>query len=686
MWGIFDYAAFFNWILSNSLKASILVVLILLIKFLFKARIGARVQYLLWFVVIIGLLMPWAPKSSFSLYNLFQSDQYIMPPIVEQTPSLNLPGEISAVSEVSSQNKPDSEVTSTATPPMNGLATAVNSMPDVIKTLGQGTSAWSLNNILFSLWLIVACLLAGLTVFHNKTFSQKLDARLITDEGLISSLEEMKARLKVKSHIPLVQTSKVTTPSLYGIFRPMLLMPEKVHEKLTLDQVTYVFAHELCHFKRKDVLVNCLINALVILHWFNPIIWYMAYKMREDQEVSCDAYALSYIGNDKSNDYGYTLISLLESCTKARHVTGLTSLSGSRSQLKRRMTMLKMLGKASVKWTLLGLVIVIAISFTTLTNAKALVPTNATLATVVSTSKQVSQSNQSSTLPDGSFNYHKYLAFTPLLPSYTAGYQLTYSQIGSSQNIPPGNNSSGYLAAYGSHSAFAISESRPNESHLPVSGQAAKTQIQIGSFPATLTVDEKIGIAYIQFTKNDVMYTANNIPGGGVSTDELKKICESIAVPVNTPPTDIHIGKSGVTASDGLSFKTLQPGDLVVPQGFKFRDQSSQIYIKGDKKSEAFSLYYTTGKSSTFLNIMMTTGDQPYGFEPTPVLTPDSDFDTKQINGTTVKLRKTTNSNLPAAKFTISENGLEFTLFAPGLQQSEVQKMVTSVLQAYSKL
>ena len=201
MRGIFDYSAFFNWILSSSLKASILVVLILLIKFLFRARIGARVQYLLWFVVVIGLLMPWAPKSSLSLYNLIQLDQYIMSPIVEQTTSLNLPGETSTVSEVSIQNKPNREVATTAIPSTNGLATAVNSTPDVIKPLGRGAGAWSLNNILFSIWFIIACLLAGLTVFRNSAFSQKLDVRLITDEGLISSLVGMKARLKVKSHI-----------------------------------------------------------------------------------------------------------------------------------------------------------------------------------------------------------------------------------------------------------------------------------------------------------------------------------------------------------------------------------------------------------------------------------------------------------------------------------------------------
>lgn len=273
-----------------------------------------------------------------------------------------------------------------------------------------------------------------------------------------------------------------------------------------------------------------------------------------------------------------------------------------------------------------------------------------------------------------------------LLPSYTAGYQLTLSRISCSQNTPPGNNSNNYLAAYGSHAAFTISESLPNESHPSVSAQSIKTQIKIGDFPATQTVDKTIGAAFIQFINNDVEYTVSSIPGGNVSLDELKKISESIVVPVTTPPTDIFIGKGGASASDGLSFKTLQSSDLIIPQGYTFRDQTSVTYIKGAKRSEAFSLYYTTGKSNTFLNVMMNTGDQPYGSDPAPVLTPDSDFDTKQIDGTTVKLRKTNNNNLPAAKFTIPEDGLEFTLAGADLQESEVEKVVTSILQAYAKL
>jgi hypothetical protein len=350
--------------------------------------------------------------------------------------------------------------------------------------------------------------------------------------------------------------------------------------------------------------------------------------------------------------------------------------------------MINIFRKASLKWSLLVVTVVAALAFVTLTNAKASTATTLGTVTNINAGKQMPpQSNQSSTLSDGSFNYHKYLAFTPLLPSYTAGYQLTLSRISCSQNTPPGNNSSNYLAVYGSHAAFSISEALPNEMHHSVFAQSTKTQIQIGDLPATLqSVDKTMdGNAQIQFTKNDVEYTVSSIPGGGISVEELKKICESIVVPVTTPPTDIYIDKGGAAASDGLSFKTLQPSDVAVPQGYKFRDVSSNIYIKGDEKSEAFSLGYTTGNSTPFLDVEMIKGDQPYGGSASPVLTPDSDFDAKQIGGAEVKLRKNYNENLPAAKFTIAQNGLE-CIICSTVQESEVEKVVTSILQAYTKL
>ena len=556
---------------------------------------------------------------------------------------------------------------------------------ETLKSIATSTST---QRLLFFIWIMGIGVFIATTVLVNRKFIQRINGQSVVDINLLMAFQEAKNRLNIKAEVPLIQTMEITSPSLFGLFFPRLLIPVGSLEKFSFEQLNHVFVHELLHFKRKDVLVNWLTRGLLILHWFNPILWYAFYKLREDQEIACDAVTLEHIGIIDSKEYAYTLIKLLESNSRLSRITSLASLSGSKSQLRRRITMINIFRKASLKWSLLVVTVVAALAFVTLTNAKASTATTLGTVTNINAGKQMPQSNKSSTLSDGSFNYHKYLAFTPLLPSYTAGYQLTLSRISCSQNTPPGNNSSNYLAAYGSHAAFSISEALPNEMHHSVFAQSTKTQIHIGDLPATLqSVDKTMdGNAQIQFTKNDVEYTVSSIPGGGISVDELKKICESIVVPVTTPPTDIYIGKGGAAASDGLSFKTLQPSDVAVPQGYKFRDESSQIYIKGDKKSEAFSLYYTTGKSSTFLNVQMTTGDQPYGFEPTPVLTPDSDFDTKQINRTTVKLRKTNNNNLPAAKIAIPENGLEFTLYGPDMQESEAEKVVTSILQAYTKL
>lgn len=542
--------------------------------------------------------------------------------------------------------------------------------------------------ILAILWLVGVLILSILTIATNLRFYLKVRREpFVTDARISKLMHECTRKLGIRKNLPILIMNGIDSPCLSGIVSPKLLVPKSLVNRLNDENIRHIFIHELSHYKRKDILINWLAVAAQIVHWFNPLIWYCFARMREDCELACDADTLSFLRPEEYQSYGLSIISLVTPA-QSPWLPGTTGFFGNKNnhQIRRRIKMIKFFHKPTLKWTWTAVVIFISLGLVGFTNSIS----NATPVAGASTPKQTPQSNQSSSVTDGSSDYQKYLSFIPLLPSYTAGYQLTLSRISNSQNIPPGKNSNTYLAAYGSHSAFTVSEARPGEmlqtiiQHtVPV--QETKTQIQIGDLPATVTVNKNIDVARIQFTKNNVEYIVSSITGGGVSLDELKKISESIVVPVNTPPTDIYIGKGGTSASDGLSFKTLQPLDIVIPQGYKFRDASSFIYIKGNEKSEVFSLYYTTGKANTFLNVMMTTGDQPYG-DPTPVLTPNSDFDTKQINGTTVKLRKTNNNNLPAAKIVIPENGLEFTLYGPDMQESEVEKVVTSILQAYTKL
>lgn len=64
LWGIF------NWVLISSVMASVLAGLILLVKNIFKDKLGANWHYLIWFLLMIRLILPWAPASSFSISSV----------------------------------------------------------------------------------------------------------------------------------------------------------------------------------------------------------------------------------------------------------------------------------------------------------------------------------------------------------------------------------------------------------------------------------------------------------------------------------------------------------------------------------------------------------------------------------------------------------------------------------------
>jgi beta-lactamase regulating signal transducer with metallopeptidase domain len=686
--GYIDFLRLFNWVWQTSVKVSILIVLLLLLKFILKNKISARLHYLLWSIVIVSLLLPWTPQSSFSLYNLSNLE-------MKRTNSFNENAEAFSHSAVENEGLYSEETDYK----LDQIAIEQN--PNVLvnndKPLNAIATSPFIHKLFFFLWLIGIIVFITVTGLVNRRFNYSIQGQSVIDVKLLTAFNEAKNKLNIKAKVLLIQTRVITSPSLYGVFRPRVLIPVGTLEEFNQEQLDYIFVHELLHFKRKDMVVNWLTKGLLIVHWFNPILWYAFYKLREDQEIACDALTLEHIGSNQTKKYAYTLIKLAENNTRLPRIISLASLSGSSSQIRRRIIMIKDFRKIPLRWALFVVGVVIALSFVTMTNAKAsqsntVEAANSNFSSTVGEAatatndvldQQTPQSSPSSALPDGSFDYQTYLSFTPVLPSYTAGYELTYSQIACNQNVPPGNNSNTYLAAYGKGAAFTITEARPDEMFKiqhNAAVQETKTQIQIDDLTATLIVTEYKNVRNesIRFTKDNVEYIISSLPGGGISLDELKKIAASIAIPAYTPPTDIDISKIGQTASDGLSFKTLKPEDIVVPQGYNLKHEYSNIQIKGNEKYEVFSLYYTTGNSTPFLNVQMSKGKLPFKVM---ALKP-SDFNTKQINGTEVKLRKTLNKNLPAAQFTMKD-GIQFTIYAPELEESEVEKVVTSILQGY---
>lgn len=346
----------FDWIAKTSLMASIIAILILLVRAVWKDRLPIKWQYLLWFVLLARILLPWVPESSISLYNLFSiADKPIAFPfsaveddmtrlLAERTAGMNGSG---SIQEKSMYNTNESNVTDDENP-----------------TFIQ--SALSLG------WLIGVLAITIYVLLSNHKFSRRMmkEAYAVSDEDSLRVLQQCRGDLKIKRTLPLLVSNGVNSPTLYGILRPKILLPGKYFAQFSSDELRHILLHELVHYIRKDIITNWLFTILLILNWFNPILWYASKKMREDQELSCDDRVISNLEADEVKQYGYTIVKLVEANMAGRfRPVVATSFTSDKSLIKRRINMIALFKRGSYKWTVLGIAIITIFSCVALTNA-----------------------------------------------------------------------------------------------------------------------------------------------------------------------------------------------------------------------------------------------------------------------------------------------------------------------------
>src|SRR5690606_13802718 len=102
------------------------------------------------------------------------------------------------------------------------------------------------------------------------------------------------------------------SPALFGLFRPMLLIPAGLEHRLTDDEWSMIFRHELSHYRRKDLWINAVVFFLACFHWFNPFVWLGLRRMRMEQELACDAAALSNAPADRVRQYALSMVKIAE--------------------------------------------------------------------------------------------------------------------------------------------------------------------------------------------------------------------------------------------------------------------------------------------------------------------------------------------------------------------------------------
>src|SRR5205807_1804659 len=103
---------------------------------------------------------------------------------------------------------------------------------------------------------------------------------------------DVAAKLGVKP--PAVRiVGTMASPAVACLFRPVLLWPKGLEERLPPAGCDAVLAHELAHLKRRDHWVRWLETAAAVLHWWNPLFRLVRRRLRAEAELACDALALA---------------------------------------------------------------------------------------------------------------------------------------------------------------------------------------------------------------------------------------------------------------------------------------------------------------------------------------------------------------------------------------------------------
>lgn len=292
--------------LQMSLAASVMILVILLIRTLAIHRLPKRFFLLLWVVVLLRLLVPFSLPSPTSIYSLLPTEPLPAPDIEQE---LSVPSAPPAASpwEAFELNLPSDL-------PAQTVQTAQTTEPTLEPAEEEETDpmpAFSLPNkkqLMTAGWAVGAVLLA---LFFSISYLRAQTEFRMSLPVTHPFLEQWLARHPLRRTISIRQDDRISSPLTYGILHPVILLPR---QNLSLPQETLdcILTHEYVHIRRFDCLLKLLLTAALCLHWLNPLVWVMYLLANRDIELCCDEEVLSRMGLEKRSVYAMTLIDLEE--------------------------------------------------------------------------------------------------------------------------------------------------------------------------------------------------------------------------------------------------------------------------------------------------------------------------------------------------------------------------------------
>ncbi len=282
----------FSVIVTLSIAGAFLIGIILMSKPIFKKQFSKRWQYYIWLVVIARLLIP-VVISPEGFINLV--DEMRIEPVN------------SYLSDREQEEKLfNFDITSNRKE--NLIHSNQNALQDDQE---KKINLWEIINQLKDkcgvIWFIGVVILftKKVTTYRNFVKYMRMSWREITDINRLDELAKMTEKVGIRVPVELYYHPSVISPLIIGFFKPVIVLPSIA---LSDMEFRYTVLHELVHFKRRDIFYKWLIQVVICIHWFNPLVYMMAKETEQMCELSCDEDIISRLGAKEQRLYGDTLL------------------------------------------------------------------------------------------------------------------------------------------------------------------------------------------------------------------------------------------------------------------------------------------------------------------------------------------------------------------------------------------
>ena len=306
-------------LLSLTLSGSAMALLLLALRYVFLRRMPSTVYYYAWLLVLLRFILPLPGLVPFP-----QAEREQAPPVTVSRP---LPQGQQNTQSLSPANIEGFIPVTAVTP--EAPESAPETRPVPAKAAGNNYVNFKSPEFWLCIWAVgttlsFAMYLAGYMLFTLRV-RRSLSAATPDDRRVYRSLPGKKPTL--------CRCAAYSTPLMFGVFRPLITLPEQAYEE---EVLLNILRHELTHCRRRDTLYKWFSLAVLCTQWFNPLSYLIRREIDRACELSCDETLLRSMDRADRQSYGETLLKMAAAGALPAGVAA-TTFSTEKRNLKERL-------------------------------------------------------------------------------------------------------------------------------------------------------------------------------------------------------------------------------------------------------------------------------------------------------------------------------------------------------------